>query len=386
MANYALHVGKTPLPAWVTTTPVNTWLNVNTATSMPRLSTLDPKDRSDLNPNYPSSPEWQGTSGQKYLFEAWNGACYDETNDVLWAPLQGGHTDYGGNEPYKLALNTNTPGWVMLRPPTGVKPDNVVTQDGAESSGVYTGDGRPRSVHSYNKPVFVPGSGPWLGITGAAWHSTAGVLKPLFVNPNTGEGTYGSAIGAGIAPLVSETSNGGACYDSTRGAIWFRVAATGYIFKYVIATDTWTREGPSKALSGPVSLVYNASKDLIIMSCSLGLVIYDPVATTYTTCTTTGSTTGAAIYTESQLRWTGTDFAWWNNATNTTIISKLTPPTGDWKSGTWTLGEYTVSGANTVTPDAKIAAGTYGRFMYSSNFNGFLLQGDAHQDLFFFKL
>lgn len=374
------------VPSWVASTASGTWVNVGTATGMAKLSTLDPKDNSDINPNYPLSPEWQGSGGQKVVFRAWNGACYDEENDVLWCPLQGGHGDYGGNEPYKIALNASVPQWVMVRPPSGAKGNLLTTNDGNEASGVYA-DGQPRSIHSGNKPVFVPGDGPWIGITGpTSYAGNAGLKAALRIDPVSGLGTYGSVIPAGVAPGIDQISLGGVCHDTTRGCIWFRPPATGYMFKYTIATDTWVRQSASKALSGTVGMVHVAAKDLIVMTCSLGLVVYDPVADTYTTITPTGSTTGAPIYSDAQIRWTGTDFAWWDNSTNTTIISKLTPPAGDWKTGAWTLGEYTVSGSNTVTPPARLLRGTFGRFAYSPNFKGFILMGEANDDIYFFKL
>jgi len=199
------------------------------------------------------------------MFNAWCGGCYDQQNDVFWAPLQGGHGDYAGNEPYKIGLNVGTPTWAMVRNPSGAVGNVLTTNDGQEATGVYS-DGRPRAVHSYNKPVYVPGDGPWLGVTGAtSWSSSGGLIAPLRVDPTTGEGTYGAQITTS-APALARTSGGGSTFDPTRGSsgsIWFRVSGTGRAYRYDIAADSWTA-GSSLAGGSSVGMCYVESQDLMV--------------------------------------------------------------------------------------------------------------------------
>lgn len=377
-----------PRPAWRTDMTARTWRVIPAAS---QLAALDPKANAAINPVHPSTPEWAGSGfGQLRMFNAWCGGCYDQANDVFWAPLQGGHTDYGGNEPYKIALNAAAPEWVMVRNPSGAVGNTLTTKDSQEASGVYS-DGQPRAVHSYNKPVYVPGDGPWLGVAGAAWFSGSdGLLAPLRVDPVTGNGTYGATITT-TPPSVAATSGGGACYDSSRHCIWFRVAGTGYIFKYDLAGDSWSREGSSLAGGSYAGLCYVAAQDLIAYLDGNGtgtFRIYDPTAGTYSAPAVSGSTTGAGITGQAQPWWIASlgVIAWWDNSTATTSISTLTPPVGDWKSGTWTLGSLSVNGANAVTPTARNSNGTYGRFAYSPNLGGFFLLNSAEQDAYFFAL
>ena len=74
-----------------------------------QLGALDPRYIEAVNPDYPAAPEWAPGFGMPSKLFSYSGACYDQTNDVLWAPLQGGHGDYAGNEPYKIGLNVSTP-------------------------------------------------------------------------------------------------------------------------------------------------------------------------------------------------------------------------------------------------------------------------------------
>lgn len=382
-ADAALPKGGPIYPTWRTAISAGKWAIISTANI---LSDLDPRYNAAINPVYSSTPEWGGTGfGQQRLFAPWCGGCADTDNSVWWAPLSGGHTDYGGNEPYKIDLSADTPEWVMVRPPSGAIGNLLTTKDGLESTGIYA-DGQPRAVHSYNKPCYVPGDAPWLGVMGAAWFAgNAGLIAPVRIDPITGLGTIGATITT-TPPAIERTSAGGSCYDSTRNAIWFRVSGTGYIFKYDITGDSWSREGGSLAGGSYVGMCYVEEQDLIVLFDGSTLRLYDPVAATYTAPTVSGSTTGASITGQAQPQWTGTDIAWWDNSTNTTIISKLTPPAGDWKVGTWTLDSYAVAGSNIVTPTVRNTNGTFGRFAYFPTLAGFFLINEANQDAYFFAL
>lgn len=190
--------GPSALPSWVSEAVSGRWGVVPVAAA---LSTLDPKLYDTINPDYPASPEWYG-SGFVTIATAWCGACYDQADDALWLPLSGGHADYGGNEPYKLALNQEAPAWTMVRPPSGAIGNLLTTNDSQEASGVYS-DGQPRSIHSYNKPCYVPGVGPFIAAQGNTWFSgQAGTNKPVKISPTTGLGTLMAACTAARSALA----------------------------------------------------------------------------------------------------------------------------------------------------------------------------------------
>ena len=137
------------------------------------LDDLNPKNNPAINPVYPSTPEWMGNHAN--IIGAWCGACYGDDAGELWLPLSGGHGDYAGNEPYKINLRADVPQWEMVRPPSGAIGNVLTTNDGQEASGVYS-DGRPRSIHSYNKSVWIDGVGPAVAVQGStSWSAQAGV-------------------------------------------------------------------------------------------------------------------------------------------------------------------------------------------------------------------
>lgn len=379
----------------------NTWAVVPTAGP---LSSIDPNvGATDITP---VGADYVARSMTLGLF-AYSGACYDQGGDVLWLPLQGGHTDYGGNEPYKLNLNTETPQWVMVRPPTGSNPPNGssytppiepgITRDNFEESGVYF-DGRPRSIHSYNRVVYVPGDGPWVAVHGATFYDVSGGKTwPLRIDPTTGEATFGNVMAS--PPAITRFSPAGSCYDSVRHALWVRENGTGSMHKYDIATQSWAVVGSTLAAANAIALAHHAAQDLIVMIDGGSAVnpnfdatvrVFDPSDGSYTTVTVTGSSAGVGPRGSAQHWWVESLglFAWWDatSGDDTTVISTLTPPAGDWKTGTWTLGNLPVAGSNAVTPTSKGEWGTFGRFAYSPNLDGFVLLNSTTGSLYFYAL
>lgn len=366
------------LPSWVSSAVSGRWGTVPVAAA---LSTLDPKLNPALNPDYPASPEWYGSTGFGSLVTTWCGACFNAAADELWLPLGGGHNDYGGNEPYKLSLNQETPAWTMVRPPSGAIGNLLTTNDGQEASGVYS-DGQPRSIHSYNKPVWVPGVGPYIAAQGNAWYSgQAGTNKPIAIDPVTGLGTMKTACPASLAYRL----NAG-CFDPTRGtqgSIWTRSSGTAKMQRYDVAADTWSVDlGSSSSPTNYVGMVYMAEHDCILISAGDGWRVFDCQTYAYTTPTFSGSS--SLDVGSCQPIWIdGKGYAW-NNAANTTQVTRLTPGANP-RTDTWTVDALTVDGGNAVTPTARVTDGTYGRFWYSPNLGLFCLMNSVSGSIYFFK-
>ena len=53
------------------------------------LDDVNPRYDSTINPNYPNTPPWRGSTGHKSIIVAWCGACFDDNESVLWLPLGG---------------------------------------------------------------------------------------------------------------------------------------------------------------------------------------------------------------------------------------------------------------------------------------------------------
>lgn len=367
------------LPSWVESAVSGRWGTVPVAAT---LSTLNPKDNPALNPNYSDSPEWYGSTGFAGIINPWCGGCFNADDSELWLPLGGGHNDYGGNEPYKLRLNREVPDWVMVRPPSGAIGNLLTTNDGQESSGVYS-DGQPRAIHSYNKPVWVPGVGPYIAAQGNTWYSgQAGTNKPIAIDPVTGLGTMKTACPASLAARLN-----GACYDPSRGtlgSIWSRGAGStfGKMQRYDVAADSWTTDiGTSIAPSNYLSLTYMQEHDCILVGSGDAWRVFDCETGLYTTPTFSGTPT--VDRSACQPVWVNGKAYVWNNASSTTLIDRLTPGANP-RTDAWTVDQLTVDGGNTVTPAAKQTAGTYGRFAYAPALGIFVLVNSISGDVHFF--
>lgn len=81
--------------------------------------------------------------------DAWNG--FTAKDSAVYTAGMGGHTDYAGNEAYKLDLSVASPAWVILRQPT---PAAYLTYGTQASNAPYClqepdGKIRPSSAHLY---------------------------------------------------------------------------------------------------------------------------------------------------------------------------------------------------------------------------------------------
>jgi hypothetical protein len=378
-----VYAGRRNRPAWRNAMAANTWATVPASNT---LDSLNPKNNVTLNPNYPSNPEWMKSPAVfPGVVSAWCGGCFDTATNTLWLPLSGGHADYAGNEPYKIALNTSAPAWEMVRPPSGAIGNLLTTDDGQEASGVYS-DGRPRSIHSYNKHVYVPGIGPVVSVQGnTAWSAQTGKNQVIKISPTTGEATYG-AINSG----TGGASGYGACYDSSRHVIWGRGPATSKFNKYDIALDTWSDVGSTIAVSGYAGLCYLPDDDCILWLCDYftnKFAVFDCATGIVTQPSVSGSAVGALLSGRMQPHWVPSlgAVAVWDNSASTTVINTLVKPSNP-RTDAWSIGQLAVAGGNTVTPTAATANGTYGRFAYASGLGGFVLLNATSQQLYFYAL
>lgn len=380
------------VPAWARIT-AQTWTTVPVAAT---LYSIRPSNNPAINPNYPSGPEWNGDGDQSNIVAAWCGAAYDEDTDTMWIGVSGGHRDYGGNEVYRCRFGTPAPTWELVRWPSGAIGNLLTTNDGQEASGVYS-DGRPRSVHTYNKWAYVPGVGPVLGIHGNTYYSsTAGRSWSVFIDATTGEAQFSAQH-----PPASSTGTGSATtYDPSRHALWIASAnnSTG-IYRYNIPTSGGAHTGaaaslvastPSRELS---SLCYLPSHDCLLVAYSSevggssGWRVLDCATGTVYAPAFNGTAALGNLYAQTQWRWVPSLGAacGWHNSGNTTLITRLTPGANP-RTDAWTIDTLPVSGANAVTPSNRASQGTYGRFAYSPRLGGFLVFNSTSGSTYFYKI
>jgi len=390
----AIGAASDPLiPEWARTQTAQTWSVVPAANT---LNAIRPSNNPAINPNYPGAPEWNGDGDQSNIVAAWCGAAYDDATDTMWIGVSGGHRDYGGNEVYRCRFAAPAPVWEMVRPPSGAIGNLLTTNDGQEASGVYS-DGRPRSVHTYNKWAYARGVGPVLGIHGNTYYSsTAGRSWSVFIDPTTGEAQFTAQH-----PPASSTGTGSAtAYDPLRHALWIAPSnnTTG-IYRYTIPTSGGAHTGAAASLiaSTPsrelTSLCYLPGHDCLLIAYSSevggasGWRVLDCATGTVYAPTFSGSTPMGATQAQTQWRWVPSLGAacGWHNSSSTTQITRLTPGANP-RTDAWTIDTLPVSGANAVTPSARVSQGTYGRFAYSPRLGGFLVLNSTSGSHYFYKI
>ena len=384
IAGQAATLTATAIPSWAQVAS-GTWVQVPSSN---KLIDLDPMADPAVNPNYAnyptSAPEWAANVlRQTKVIDAWCGWAYDPATDFAYWPIAGGHSDYAGNEPYSLELYRDAPLFRRLRNPTGAIGNVINTNDGQDRTGKY-GDNRPRASHTYNTCVWVPGSGAAAFQGAVAWDGGSGYLGLIFVNMTTGEPALYGATTPGFTVTDMATA-----YDASRNAVWLARHSSTSLGRYSVTGDSWTILTLPFALSAP-AVCYMPEHDCLLL-CSTTLAqkyaVYDCATSTLYQPTFSGTPATAAFTSDRSCNpvWDGSKAYAWDNTTNTTAITRFTPPANP-RTGTWTIDTMPVSGSNTVTPTVATANGTWNRFSYSPRLGGFVLLNATNQQPYFYKI
>lgn len=367
------------LPAWRRAIPPGRIVQVGTN----RLADIDPAKNPAINPNYPNAPEWAGSDGQAGIVLPWCGGCWDNDGATLWLPLQGGHGNYAGNEGYRLRMLEDAPAWVMTRPPSGAIGNLLKTRDGKEATGNYA-DGRPRAIHSFNKPVYVPGIGPVMTVQGnTSWTASAGTARTLLLDEVTGEWSEKA-----IHPAPGATVSGGACYDSKRHGIWYKSSAEGPTSFLDLATWRWTvfRRWQKERSWQAKRLVYLPEHDLVFQADGEKpnkFCLLDPTTGFIHTPPVEGTIPEGLVFNGGAgCDWDGARLLVWHFSSRTNFIGTFTPGSDPLKDP-WRWGELEFSG---ITPSPAIRWGTYGRFAFSRKLRGCVLQNAVNTRTYFFSI
>lgn len=384
-----------PPPSWAGSLRSGAWSEVPVRAT---LASIDPAKNPSLNPRFPDTPEWsENLLRQAMIVDAWCGAAYDERTDTMWLGLGGGHRDYAGNEIYRCHFHSEAPAWEMVRPPSGSSLNPIHTDDGLEATGLYE-DGRPRACHSYNNWVYVPGAGPVLVAQPAvSWGASAGKRWSVWIREADGEHDLGADM-----PLfsLSDILAAGACYDSTRKAIWYKQKNLNKMFRYSLPAEgrahlgTWSPLGADFQTAVAVSCCYVEGRDCILVGSGgnyspgyEGWAVFDCAKLTWHRPPFEGSLPEGFRPGECQPRWVPTLGAAcaWDNAGNTTQIVRLAPGK-DPLVDPWRISALPVAQENALVPPRKTANGTFGRFAYSPRMGGFLVFSSTAGPTCFYKL
>ena len=377
------HIRET-WPAWRRAIARYTWGKLGIAP----LSTIDPGvPPQDITPR---GADWMGR-GMTLGALSWCGATWDDTSYELTIPVKGGHTDDGGNEPYRLALAAEKPVWRMMRPPSGALPGPALSaRDGKESTGLYA-DGRIRAQHTYNNCIHVPGRGPLITRGSSMYYSGEGVIRRAYLLDDAGETSmvcdYGSVANPGA-------SIGMSAWDPDRRKIWIAGRSPSGIIE--IDPDNWSfrQRGMQRPLVTSDAWHYASSLQSLVglrrgafalhtWRIGEGLFTHDtPILNG------TGSS-GLALRSSVD----GFGSCWcdelncvavYQQTSRTTEITSITPTGAAHEP--WVRGVIPVDPANQIVPPPSPPDGLFSRFSYSHRLKGFLLLPSTVSDVYFFAI
>lgn len=382
---------------------VPTWMPAaRTWAAIPSTVTLASLDiTGDSNYMYPTS-DWIGQGMANGAF-AWTTHVWDEDTKTWYCPILGGHTSYGGNEPYKVSLAVASTSWQRIRLPSGAKPGpDLVTKDGQEANGtMLLSNGKLRAHHTYHNARKVPGVGLVICRATGAWFYPAGsdTRRAWVIDTTTGEATERANWHS-----MTQMGNGEGSfdYDPVRDCLWALGCATSTMVQITnLQAATWTvtkRGAYDNWLKTCGALRYIPGADKLAIYPSVGgsgLGIIDPATNTAVYPSVSGSFSAGYVAPDVGGSQPGVGFEWcvslgcfliWNNSSNTTQISTLTPSNSADLSQPWVRGVLTVSNANAVTPPVTSADGVFGRMTYSPGWHAVLLHVASNQPFYAFKL
>ena len=216
------------MPAWVTNLPLLQWHQIPNT----KLSSVAP------------SPPSLGISGPASKITAWNGATLKRQGSVYLLGAAGGHADYAGNEVNALQLNTETPRWVELSPPT---PNSKII-----NRSQYYLDLKPSATHTYNGTQFINARNRMIVVASPGMDFASG-LPPApanwpYANGSTHTFSFNLATNTWDKPEYFANYTGGGDYTAALVVkhpvtedIYYSRNYSGGWWRWTQATNAWSK-------------------------------------------------------------------------------------------------------------------------------------------------
>ena len=293
---------------------------------------------------------------------AWTGGCADQSRGELILAANGGHGDYSGNEVYACAMRASSPVWARLTNPS-------VDSGGAEGkqTAASYGDGKPRTVHGWNRCVFGNGRVWYAGMDGMYPSGNWSTAVYSF-NRSSLTWTY---HGLGISSINQSSfswQGGPAAYDRVGNKVWsIAQYATGQGGISVDASTGARTEYdwyfPDNRGGDWMVVAHNTSPRVLIHSVhntgQLYILNLENVGAGWTKKTPGGSPSGMADGTGAVYHAPSRAILSWKDCGSQ--IRKLAIPS-DPINGAYTWSAINAASGNAVTPPAGPSQGTFGKF------------------------
>ena len=322
---------------------------------------------------------FSANEGQAAVIDDWNGGALatrygGKGGFIVWG---GGHSGYYGNEIYVFDIESLK--WQRVSSPV-VNPVCNLSEGELQ-------DGSPCAAHTFDGVDYHPGTNSFalLGIV-ALEEGIQSSPRVHFFDFDTLTWRRGQRY-----PGMSQGMYTATAYDSTRDVFWMIPAFEAPVGKYDPNANSgagaWTTYNSYTLDSGHVASI-DPTRDILVVIDGYSqhrLIVWDlknpnsPIVPRVS-----GATTPMQGY--------GNGFDWdpvqkvfvaWTGGTS---VYTLTPPSGDWRTGTWVWAQVAAASDNTVTPSAKNSNNTYSRWRYAPGVNAWVLVNRTSDNVFFYKL
>jgi hypothetical protein len=322
---------------------------------------------------------YSANEGQAAVIDDWNGGAFAAGygNKGGLVVFGGGHSGYFGNEVY--VFDVAELAWTRFTEPVE---DPVCDYAEAELQ-----DGSPCSSHTYDGVDYHPGSNSFVILAAAGSHegiTSSG--RTHLLDLGSGAWRRGDFYPGNTAGMYGATA-----YDPMRDAFWMWPGFNQVVGKYEPTANggegKWTTFDAYNIDTGHLAAV-DPTRDLAAVLDGLGqhrVVVFD----------LQDPANGIDVATEggdAAMGSPGHGFDWdpvaevfvaWIGGTS---VHTLTPPDGDWKTGTWKWTEVPAAAANAVTPSEPNGNGTWSRWRYVPSVNAWVVVNRTGDDVFFYKL
>jgi len=336
-----------------------------------------------VNPCPSDNCSYSGIEGQTGVIDDWNGGVlatrYGAMGGfVVWG---GGHNGYRGNEVYVFDIAALR--WRRVSEP--------VQNPSCNQSESELQDGSPCSPHNYDYLSYHPGTNSMvkLGSSSNDMMGGGGSGRVHLFNFDTNQWRRG-AVKPTVRLSVSEGAS--SAYDPSRDVFWLLSAFNQRFAKYdpngSSGAGLWTEYNTFNVEIYSVGAI-DPVRDLFVSvegAFNHAVYVFDlknPSAGG--TRVTTGGDRTIENTQAAGFEWDPISQAFIGWAGGTSVY-KLTPPAGDWRTGTWQWSRIAAASGNSVDPGAAHERGTYGRWQYVPSVNGFVVVNRTDANVFFYKL
>jgi len=334
---------------------------------------------SNVDPCPARNCSYTANEGQSAVIDDWTGAAVatnygTKGGYIVWG---GGHSGYFGSEVYIFDVGTLQ--WKRVSEPVN---NGICNYAEAELQ-----DGSPCSSHTYDGVEYHPASNSFviLGAAGSHEGITSSPRVHLF-SFATSTWRRGASYTGGGTPFGGATA-----YDASRDVFWIQPGFSLPFGKYDPNANNggggWTLYKAYNMDTGSVGAI-DATRDIFVVIDGLAqhqIVVFDlknpnsPVKVAVAGDTSPQQQVGSAF------DWDPVQkvFVAWMGGTSVYI---LTPPSGDWRTGTWMWTKAPPSSTNAVTPTAPNMNHSYSHWRYIPAVNAWMVANRNTDNVFFYKL